>query len=689
VFVALALVSPSAEGGEARLCTDPDAELQLILQTESVGQTRELFAGMVETPDPTQPADIVAPPGALDLYVAIVSQLPEAQGGVQGWVLALRVLGDMELIAADVDGTVGARVDDDPPGLMNGGFEKTSFYPPEIHGQGAASAVVLSFTEPITLDPVGTATVFHVRLAGEDGSTGGVSWFDFEGEGEGASLLPSRSSAAVNNKTRDFACLQEATVRFADDSRGCAAIPADAGGPFQTAWERTFAFPANTSGNSVDGTADGGYVVTGPQSSTSIYVVKTNGSGDAVWQRSYQGDGLDTGFAVRETSDLGIIVVGQRTSTTVLRDDLYLVKLDAGGDVLWERTYGEEDSDELGYAVVQAAGGGHVAAGRSGSFLDSTFDAFVVRTDADGSALWERRFGGEERDEGFAVVETWDGGSVVAGIRGVEGFLFKVDRAGDLAWEQTFAAGPPFRSTWLRSVVETPDGGVLAAGYGVSSTRLGRLDRGAFFLVRATPDGTPSWQRTFPTAGAIQLAFAVRASPDGGYVVGGTSQLLGPARIQLFKVDGAGDSIWEAGFAAASVSLQLGAMDLSIGADGAYAVAASTAQDRPFVTPYLARLAPSATGQVPSDLNQDGRLDLSDGVCLLSYLFLDVPLLLPCSDGAAGSPANLRLVDANGDRRVDISDAIVVFGFLFLGRLPPVGGTECIAVEGCPGVCPP
>ncbi|MBI4603635.1 MAG: hypothetical protein HY721_16910 [Planctomycetes bacterium] len=96
----------------------------------------------------------------------------------------------------------------------------------------------------------------------------------------------------------------------------------------------------------------------------------------------------------------------------------------------------------------------------------------------------------------------------------------------------------------------------------------------------------------------------------------------------------------------------------------------------------------SAAGQAPSDLNQDAALDISDGVALLLFLF-GGRSSLPCSDGTIADPGNLALLDSNGDADVDLSDAIRVFGFLFLGAPPPVLGTECLEIPGCPDACGP
>ena len=69
--------------------------------------------------------------------------------------------------------------------------------------------------------------------------------------------------------------------------------------------------------------------------------------------------------------------------------------------------------------------------------------------------------------------------------------------------------------------------------------------------------------------------------------------------------------------------------------------------------------------QKPSDVNQDGALDLSDAVALLGFLFLGTPELLPCGDGEASDPGNITLLDENGDGGIDISDAVGVLGFLY------------------------
>ncbi|MBI4583900.1 MAG: hypothetical protein HY717_07735, partial [Planctomycetes bacterium] len=95
--------------------------------------------------------------------------------------------------------------------------------------------------------------------------------------------------------------------------------------------------------------------------------------------------------------------------------------------------------------------------------------------------------------------------------------------------------------------------------------------------------------------------------------------------------------------------------------------------------------------QLPGDANQDGQLDLSDAIWLLEHLFLGTVKNLPCEGQTAGDPGNgeRRLLDSNGDKQIDLSDAVGVLVFLFLGNAPPVLGTHCVAIPGCPDACRP
>jgi len=89
---------------------------------------------------------------------------------------------------------------------------------------------------------------------------------------------------------------------------------------------------------------------------------------------------------------------------------------------------------------------------------------------------------------------------------------------------------------------------------------------------------------------------------------------------------------------------------------------------------------------LPGDCNEDGTLNLTDGLCLLGFLFVGAPEELPCGVEGFGDPGGL-LFDLNGDGDLDVSDPIYLIDFLFLAKPPPTPGTECVRVSACPDAC--
>jgi len=101
-------------------------------------------------------------------------------------------------------------------------------------------------------------------------------------------------------------------------------------------------------------------------------------------------------------------------------------------------------------------------------------------------------------------------------------------------------------------------------------------------------------------------------------------------------------------------------------------------------TPGLHSMDPALRGlQIPGDGNQDGRLDISDAIGVLEYLFLGGDLSLPCQGRSPSEGGNLRLNDSNGDGHLDLADAVYLLIHLFGGGPPPVLGTGCVPILGC------
>jgi hypothetical protein len=182
-----------------------------------------------------------------------------------------------------------------------------------------------------------------------------------------------------------------------------------------TLWTRTYGGSNWDDANSVQQTADGGYVVAGWTQSfgvgtptyANMYLVKTNSQGDTLWTRTYGGSDYDFAYPVQQTADGGYIVAGFTWSFGAGLCDLYLVKTNSQGYVQWTSTYGGSDYDEA-RSAQQTADGGYIVAGTTISFGAGGGDFYLVKTDSQGDTLWTRTYGGSSWDEAYSVQQTAD-----------------------------------------------------------------------------------------------------------------------------------------------------------------------------------------------------------------------------------------------------------------------------------------
>jgi hypothetical protein len=139
---------------------------------------------------------------------------------------------------------------------------------------------------------------------------------------------------------------------------------------------------------SVRQTSDGGYIVAGVTSfgagNWDVFLLKTDANGNIIWAKTYGGTSSDIAWSVRQTSDGGYILAGLTLSFSAGEWDIFLIKTDANGNIIWTKTYGGTD-DDLAYSAQQTSDGGYIVAGETRSFGAGTWDAFLIKTDANGN----------------------------------------------------------------------------------------------------------------------------------------------------------------------------------------------------------------------------------------------------------------------------------------------------------------
>lgn len=294
-----------------------------------------------------------------------------------------------------------------------------------------------------------------------------------------------------------------------------------------------------------------------------------------VWQKCMGGSGYDNGLGVTATIDGGAAVVGNTTSndgdvTVSFGDyDVWVVKLDASGNIEWQKSYGGSALDE-GDCIRQTADHGYIVAGSSSSKdgditgnHDSS-DLWIFKIDSVGALQWEKAYGGSS-DEWLPDLQlTEDGGYIISGTTAshdgdvtnnyglADYWIVKIDSAGNIEWQKTFG-GSDFDEAF--SIHNSSDHGFLICGLStsndldVSGNHGGSFD---YWIIKIDSAGNLQWQKSLGgssddwcfgiTEGSNSAILSVGfSSSDDGDVTGNH----GGNDMWLTALDTSGALIWE------------------------------------------------------------------------------------------------------------------------------------------------
>ncbi|MFX0206413.1 MAG: hypothetical protein ACFFDT_10550, partial [Candidatus Hodarchaeota archaeon] len=244
------------------------------------------------------------------------------------------------------------------------------------------------------------------------------------------------------------------------------------------------------------------------------WLLKTNRQGHLEWDRSYGGNNSDMpsqpsyriAKSLVQTNDGGFALTGHIFSIDSLSDgnsDIWLVKTDVDGVMQWNQTYGESELGKWNeaYAMVQTAEGGYVLAGVKG--VVSYTDMWLVKTDSHGQLEWNKSYGRDTYDEAQSMIQTVDGGYALVG----RDWLVKVGVEGQLEWERTYG-------DVLNSIIQTTDG-----GYAVLGAIQNLNNDWDFWLLKASSNGQHEWNRSYGGIDQDMPSFTPRSiiqTSDGG-----------------------------------------------------------------------------------------------------------------------------------------------------------------------------
>jgi hypothetical protein len=362
-------------------------------------------------------------------------------------------------------------------------------------------------------------------------------------------------------------------------------------------------------------TSDGGFAVFGFSNSTDgdlraknlpvndYWLLKFNADSELQWSKTYGGSKDDRGQSLVQTQDGGFALTGYAMSddgdASVNKGfhDNWVVKVDARGEIEWEKSYGFSGHDHS-YDILDTGDGGYFFTG----FLDITSarsdgntekansttshgvgEFWGTKIDEKAKVEWRGYYGGTNNDRAHAVVRSDDGGYVMAGFTESDDFdinnsrgsydfwIVKLDETGNLDWETTLGGTGIERA---QDIAKTNDGGYVITGSTFSndvdvSKNHGESD---IWLVKIDGQGNLVWETSFGGA-QFDASESVIASQDAGFIIIGNSKSndmdtnanAGENDIWLIKTDPNGNMVWQKSFGGTGLDFGFDATETSEG----------------------------------------------------------------------------------------------------------------------------
>ncbi|WP_461867150.1 PEGA domain-containing protein [Thermococcus sp.] len=307
-------------------------------------------------------------------------------------------------------------------------------------------------------------------------------------------------------------------------------------------WQKTYGGSKDDVANAVAIAPNGDIIVVGYTKSfgmgdADVWVLRLDENGNVKWQKTYGGSRSDWANAVIVDKNRNIIVAGWTRSFGAGDDDIWVLKLNSEGNVKWQKTYGGSNWDAAS-TVALTSTGDIVVAGSTASFGAGSADVWVLRLDANGNVKWQKTYGGIKLDGGLYGLISYlpttvisvisDNDIIVASYTDSFGkggiWLLRLDGNGNVKWQKTYGV----HNDVPYAITVTPEGDIVVGGWGTNLNTWG-----SFWVFRLDANGNIEWQKIYG-ADPWNGAHAVALAPSGDIIVAGQIESFGAGGADIW-----------------------------------------------------------------------------------------------------------------------------------------------------------
>jgi len=376
----------------------------------------------------------------------------------------------------------------------------------------------------------------------------------------------------------------------------------------QTDFIKTYGGTKNESGNSIVNTVDGGYAILGyaqsmdgditdkQNESFDYWVLKFDAESHLQWSKTYGGSSDDRGNRIIQTVDGGYVILGytQSTDQDVTENagfqDYWLVKLNAQGDILWEKSFGYAGAD-IGISLIQTTDSGYLLVGvldvtasngqgnTSRSYRHAGGDFWAIKLDASANLQWSKYYGGTFTDTAYDVIQTAAGNYMIVGssdssdvditnnLGTYDYWVVKIDSQGTMLWEKSFGGN---QIDEAKAITSTSDGNFLIAGTTRSENQdiTNNLGAADVWIIKISSSGELLSEKTFGGS-SFDSGLHIKKTPSGFLVSGNTRSSTGDVISNngqndawIFKIDHNLNLMWSNTVGSSAIDTYYAAIEL-------------------------------------------------------------------------------------------------------------------------------